>query len=456
MPSRKQRNPRTRKERNEQTAKEYWLEQCAAYFDDLKSAAQNAPRGQVLNYVEAAVIEQGHELIRQSLETLIQDEIDEVEKKNETRECPKCGQKKRHLGYRSKEIFSARGPIKLERLYDECRPCRLPEHAVDEILGLDAKYTVGARRLIVRAGGAKAFAEAKEDLLEYCQLDISHMTIREICQQEAVKMEAWQATASSEIAKDFIDAAGNVEVTMDGTSVNTMEGYKEVKIGINSKREFADSALPEEWGDRKLPRHTARVAFAAIEDREAFQKRMNDWRRRLHLGATGDISTLGDGAPWIWNISLAVYGPVRENLDIYHALEHLSDTSKVLYGKGTDTQKQWYEEATLELLSGGFEGVEPRLQRAEKEKEWGKEQKENLRLLRGYLESNRKRLCYRQRLAEGRAIGSGQVEGACKNMIGVRLKQTGARWQVPRLNRMTVICSVRYSSHWKKYWAQAA
>ena len=60
---RKQRNPRTRKERNEQTAKEYWLEQCAAYFDDLKSAAKNAPRGQVLNYVEAAVIEQGHELI---------------------------------------------------------------------------------------------------------------------------------------------------------------------------------------------------------------------------------------------------------------------------------------------------------------------------------------------------------------------------------------------------------
>ena len=76
-----QRQPRPRHERNEQAAKEYFLEQAAAYFDDLRAAAKNAPHGQVLNYVEAAVIEQGQELLRQSLETLVQDEIDEIEKK---------------------------------------------------------------------------------------------------------------------------------------------------------------------------------------------------------------------------------------------------------------------------------------------------------------------------------------------------------------------------------------
>jgi len=80
-----QRQPRPRHERNEQTAKEYFLEQCAAYFDDLRAAAKNAPHGQVLNYVEAAVIEQGQELLRQSLETLVQDEIDEIEKKSDAR-----------------------------------------------------------------------------------------------------------------------------------------------------------------------------------------------------------------------------------------------------------------------------------------------------------------------------------------------------------------------------------
>ena len=121
---------------------------------------------------------------------------------------------------------------------------------------------------------------------------------------------------------------------------------------------------------------------------------------------------------------------------------------------------QWKEETTLEFFREGFSLMEERLDRLEREKrerreEWKPKERETLRLLRGYLSGQSARLNYRERLAEGRAIGSGQVEGACKNRIGKRLKQTGARWLVPRLNRMTVICSVRYSSHWKKYWKQA-
>jgi hypothetical protein len=55
----------------------------------------------------------------------------------------------------------------------------------------------------------------------------------------------------------------------------------------------------------------------------------------------------------------------------------------------------------------------------------------------------------------GRAIGSGQVEGACKHLIGKRLKQTWAKWKVERLNRMTVLCASRYSDHWQDYWNNA-
>ena len=40
-------------------------------------------------------------------------------------------------------------------------------------------------------------------------------------------------------------------------------------------------------------------------------------------------------------------------------------------------------------------------------------------------------------------------------MIGRRLKQTGARWKVDRLNEMAVLCSAHYSDLWKKYWMQA-
>jgi hypothetical protein len=55
------------------------------------------------------------------------------------------------------------------------------------------------------------------------------------------------------------------EVTMDGTCVNTMDGWREVKVGIFSKRELGKGVLPDQWDDRKLPRPSACVAFAAIE-----------------------------------------------------------------------------------------------------------------------------------------------------------------------------------------------
>ena len=53
-------------------------------------------------------------------------------------------------------------------------------------------------------------------------------------------------------------------------------------------------------------------------------------------------------------------------------------------------------------------------------------------------------------------IGSGMVEGACKHVVGRRLKQTGARWKVRRVERMAALCAVQASDQWNAYWATAA
>jgi hypothetical protein len=71
----------TRQERSEQSAKEYFLEQASAYFDEMKHATANAPHGHGLNYAEAFVLSKGRELLQQSLETVLQEQIDEFEKK---------------------------------------------------------------------------------------------------------------------------------------------------------------------------------------------------------------------------------------------------------------------------------------------------------------------------------------------------------------------------------------
>ena len=244
---------------------------------------------------------------------------------------------------------------------------------------------------------------------------------------------------------------------MDGTIVNTTKGPKEVKVGIISKRKRGKGVPPEQWGNRtrlELPALETSIAFAAVENKETFQERFAYWRSWLRLGAKEALSALGDGAAWIWNIVREVFGKIKECLDVYHGLEHVSDTGKVLYGDGTAEFKKWYAEATLEFVESGFTMIEKRLDRLEQEERSDKE-KEALRSLRGYLENNRERLCYRKRLAEGRAIGSGQIEGACKHLIGKRLKQTWAEWKEDRLDQMAILCALRYSSQWEKYWNQA-
>ena len=139
------------------------------------------------------------------------------------------------------------------------------------------------------------------------------------------------------------------------------------------------------------------------------------------------------------------FGKVRECLDVYHAWEHLSGIGKLFYGEESAAYKKWYELAKGDLLSGRFGLIDKRLALLERDVRTDR-QCESLRRLRGYFSD------HSERLWEGRAIGSGQVEGVCKSMIGRRLKQTGARWQVRRFNRMTTICSTKYGSLWKNYW----
>ena len=64
-----------------ETARKLFLEHAAAYYDDLNATIQHAPLGKGFDHAEAFAVAQGRELIRQSLETIVQQQIDHIEKK---------------------------------------------------------------------------------------------------------------------------------------------------------------------------------------------------------------------------------------------------------------------------------------------------------------------------------------------------------------------------------------
>ena len=76
--------------------------------------------------------------------------------------------------------------------------------------------------------------------------------------------------------------------------------------------------------------------------------------------------------------------------------------------------------------------------------------------LNDYLSQNRDSLWYRTRLEQGRVIGTGLIEGACKNTIGARLKINNPRWRMRRAERMSALRCLQYSNLWNPYWTSKA
>jgi hypothetical protein len=279
-------------------------------------------------------------------------------------------------------------------------------------------------------------------------------TVRNVCQAEAGRVEQWQANAP-QAAAEYAKSSGEIEFYTDGTCVNTTEGWKEMRLGVFTKRPRGAAAMPDQWDQRELPSPTARHVFAGIESADAFATRWPLVASRVGIRSRQRIDVVADGARWIWDRVSLYWAHAVGTLDIYHALEHVAATGKALYGEATPETQRWTEQARGMLLQHGHAGMKRLLAESRLVAVRGT-QRRGLDELEHYLDSHWNHLDYAGRLAEGRVIGSGQVEGACKHWIGRRLKQTGARWRIERANRMAGLCALKYSNQWDTYWSLAA
>jgi hypothetical protein len=116
----------------------------------------------------------------------------------------------------------------------------------DFVTGLNIDQATGspqAQRLICLAGASWSYDLASQRLAEFCGLSVSDTTIREQAQAHGAQANQW-LRAEPAAAKEFRAETGDVEFTTDGTSVNTTDGWREMKLGMFSKRERGAAATP--------------------------------------------------------------------------------------------------------------------------------------------------------------------------------------------------------------------
>ena len=325
----------------------------------------------------------------------------------------------------------------------------------DDWAGTDGDHlTPQARELAALAGSSWSFDTASARLKKLCGLQLSDHLIRRVSDETGRQAMTWQQEAPQAV-EAFRQAAGHGEFYTDGVKVNTRGGWREMRLNVFAKRPEGEPATVEDWDKRVLPDTTARVAFGSITPCEALGPQWADMARRLGLEHGRDTHVLGDGAKWIWGQAEEHLPKADQTVDIYHVSEHLHGCARVLHGEGTPASREWAEAQRASLMTTGPICYLKSLEQDRRARR-GRRHRASMQALLDYLTPNVDRLWYQPRLARGLPIGSGLVEGACKTVVGRRLKLNSARWHADRADHMAANCCLLYSSQWEQFWARPA
>lgn len=353
-----------------------------------------------------------------------------------------------------KQLLTTIGHVEIPRRYYACRSCPAKQTPWDDWSGIDSiQVTPHARKVISTVATAWSFDRASVKLKEICHMNVSDDTIERVCQHEGEAARQW-LRVSEPTAEAFEKAPGDPEIYSDGLKVNTTEGWREMRLNLLQKRECAAPVPPEQWRDRVLPEASMRLASCAIADSRLVGAMWKRWSEQMGLEQSSELSVIADGAAWIWEQARERLSPRASwCVDVYHVIEDIHKCARAMLGEGQEA-RSWAQTEMEELIRVGGPKYIQRLDTTIASTTEPTHLKA-LNALRVYLDGNRDRMWYAQRLKEGKPIGSGAIEGACKK-IGSRLKLNSARWRCQRAERFGALLCLEYADQSQNYWASKA
>ena len=223
----------------------------------------------------------------------------------------------------------------------------------DEALGTQCvQYSLGARRIITLAAGTCSFERAAMLWEEMSGMGISSNTVEKVACQTGEDIEK-RDYESEELCRKFEMSYGNYEVMVDGTCVNTVDGWREVQVAVLAHTPFGEPRTAETFAS-PIPSPSMKVGFAKIENSRTFFSHFLDWRKILLNHRQWETYVTVDGTPWIWNGMVEHFWNSPKLWDFYHASEHIHASMSAYFSQEYHICQEWSHRLTHALLNDGW------------------------------------------------------------------------------------------------------
>jgi len=377
-----------------------------------------------------------------------------------------CGQGHQagFVSYRDKVIDTVLGPVTLTRAWYHCAACGHGFAPRDCELGVaGASLSPGLAAMNDRAAAAGPFAAAAGLLEDLAGVRLTAKRVERAAEASgAVRAAAVRDRAALITARKLVPLPPSplpdkLYAVIDGTGVpmtaketagrdgkgeDGRARTREVKLAVFfTQDKLDDNGYPVR--DRDSSSY-----IATFEPASVFADLVKAEGTRRGADHVRQLTILGDGAAWIWNIASGKFPGATQIVDLFHAREHLHDLARLLEFMLLDQKDAWLAARLEDLDYGDIDGIcrAARAYRLEGIK------KDELDTALGYFENNAPRMRYHWFRQCGLFVGSGVVEAGCKTVIGQRLKLSGMHWTTAGADAITTLRCQQASRPQDRIW----
>ena len=359
--------------------------------------------------------------------------------------------------YRTRTIQSLFGPLDVSR--SRCRQGDQWVHPLDKAMGLlgHRSWSVGVQEAVSLLSCECGFGATADLMQRLLGVSLSSKTVQQVAEEIGQRaeglleseIEGQPDAQESVLSPPRQSPPDTLILASDGCQAPQRDGWHEVKVATL----YPKDSRCRSGKRRKLLR---KGYFATLDNAEQFGWSLRACAKSWGLPEVRRVVVMGDGAPWIWNLSDLHFPDSVEIVDFYHAAEHLWSAGEALWGDRhtSAATRSWSRRYCRYLKQGRMDLVLGAIERGltQRGKRLPPEQTKVVRLNLEYFRRNQKRMRYGRFRQMKLPISTGAVEGACKFVVQSRFKRPGSRWSREGLSSMLALKLLRLNDRWEALW----